>query len=429
VNTNLRILALNWRCQSHPQAGGSEINIFEQARRWVQEGHEVTIVTADPGREYAARSEEQIDGITVRRMGGRFTIYLFAAVFLLLNAWRFDYIIDIANGIPFFTPLFTRKPTVLLTHHVHAEQWYSELPRPLADLGWLLEQRVVPWLYRYHPVIAVSPTTRDGLIELGFNPAQIQIVYNGIELSIPPPSDGQSDRYRIAYVGRIRRYKRLDLLVRAVDSLRNSHPDLHLDIAGDGEARPELEALVKELGMHEHVTIHGFVDEAAKAQILSRATVFATPSMHEGWGISVIEANAYGCPAVAYNVPGLCVSIRHGETGLLAHDDDAFRDSLAHIIGSAELRSHLAAGARRWAAQFNWDTSAAATLRVFSVYKTLAQPAAATRWESWKTDARQSHQSTSPAFGSEEPVQEAAPEFARAVAGFTEVNERVGQPG
>lgn len=365
MSAPLQILALNWRCLSHPQAGGSEVNIFEQARRWVGAGHAVTILCADPGRDHAPAREERIDGITVRRMGGRFSVYLHGALHLALHGGRYDCIVDVANGIPFFAPLFAGAPTALLTHHVHGRQWFSELPRPLADLGWLLERKVVPWIYRRHPVIAVSPTTRDSLVELGFRPEQISVIYNGLSVAAPPADVGH-EPHRIAYVGRIRRYKRLDLLVRAVAALRPTYPGIRLDIAGDGEARPEIEALVEALGLRGHVTIHGFVDEAAKARILSRAAVFATPSMHEGWGISVIEANAYGCPAVAYNVPGLCVSIRDGDTGLLAEGDDGFREALGRIIGDAQLRRRLSDGARRWAAQFSWDTSAAATLRVFS---------------------------------------------------------------
>jgi glycosyltransferase involved in cell wall biosynthesis len=214
-------------------------------------------------------------------------------------------------------------------------------------------------------VIAVSPTTRDALVAAGFASEQIQVVYNGVQKSQHASATvGNGTGVRIAYVGRLKRYKRIDLLLSAVARLRTEFPDIHLDLAGDGDARPQLEALIEQLQLQPHVTVHGFVDEQTKSAILRAATVFATPSMHEGWGLSVIEANAHGCPAVAYDVPGLRVAIRHGETGLLAGTHSAFEQALASILRSPALRERLSAGACKWAGKFSWESTALATLEV-----------------------------------------------------------------
>jgi len=362
----LRILALNWRGLSHPQAGGSEINIFQQARRWVKQGHTVTIICADPGREYAPVQEEVVDGITVRCMGNRVTVYLLALLFYWRHRRSFDRIVDVANGIPFFTPLLAAAPGVLLVHHVHGQQWFTEFPYPIAALGWFLERRVVPVVYRHWPVIAVSPTTRDALLELGFSASQVSIVYNGVDLPAQAPAVQRDGGHRIAYVGRIKRYKRLERLVAAVADLRQTIPDVHLDLAGDGDARLEIQEQVEKLHLQDHVSIHGYVDEVKKAEILSLATVFATPSLQEGWGLSVIEANAFGCPAVAFDVPGLCVAIRDGETGLLARDEAAFKAALETILSDPSTRSRLSEGARAWATKFDWEFCALETLRVLA---------------------------------------------------------------
>lgn len=362
----LDILALNWRCIRHPQFGGSEANLFEQARRWVTDGHRVTVFCADPGREYAPVRDEVIDGVRIIRRGGRFTVYLFAILFVLVNVRRYDRVLDVANGIPFFAPLFTTKPVVLLIHHVHDRQWFAEFPYPLAVIGWFLERWVVPRLYRRGLVIAVSPTTRDALVETGVDREQIRVVYNGVAAPEGAGGTGYSGECRIAYVGRIKRYKRIDRLVRMIFALREEFPDIRLDIAGLGDATPAIEALIDELGLRENVFVHGFVDEAKKADILSRAAVFATPSMHEGWGLTVIEANIYGCPAVAYDVPGLRVAIRHGETGLLARDDDDFREALSFFLGDGETRRRYSALAREWAETFSWDSCARQTLETLA---------------------------------------------------------------
>jgi glycosyltransferase involved in cell wall biosynthesis len=360
----ISILALNWRCTRHPQAGGAEMNLFEQAERWVEAGNEVTVFCSDPGREHAPHRDELVDGIRVLRRGGRFTVYLYAAVFLLLSSWKFDRVLDVANGIPFFAPLFSKRPVVLLVHHVHDRQWFAEFPIPLAAVGWFLERRVVPLMYRRRPVIAVSPTTRDALAKTGVPRSHIQVVYNGVRLPEQFGEAVQSVEHRIAYVGRIKRYKRLDRLVRMIPKLCDEVPDVHLDIAGSGDAEPEVKALIDELGVQGHVTVHGFVDEQKKAMILGRAAVFATPSMHEGWGLSVIEANGHGCPAVAYDVPGLRVAIQHTKTGLLAADDDAFRRALSLFLGDAQARRRYSEAASDWAARFTWESCATETLEI-----------------------------------------------------------------
>ncbi len=359
----LRILALNWRCFLHEQAGGAERNLQEQARRWAAAGHDVTLFTADPGRAVAPRKNETIDGVTIRRMGGRFTVYLYAAIYLMLRGRRFDRVLDIANGIPFFTPLFTRTPRVLFVHHVHEHQWASEFSAPAAKLGWFLESKIVPRLYRDCPVVAVSPTTRDALVKIGFSPQRINVVYNGVDARHEDAAVERVPR-TIAYIGRLKKYKRLDRLVQVVADLRATYPDIRLDIAGDGDARPALETQIKALGLDRHVTLHGFVDETTKDAILRRAVVFATPSMNEGWGLSVIEANAFGCPAVAYDVPGLSAAIQHGETGLLAHDDASFRGAISLMLKDEALQNKLSVGALAWSKHFDWDSCASSTLQI-----------------------------------------------------------------
>jgi glycosyltransferase involved in cell wall biosynthesis len=326
----LRILALNWRCHRHPQAGGSEANLFEQAARWVSAGHHVTVLTSDPGREHAPERDERYLGIDIRRRGGRGSVYLRAVLYMLRHR-RFDRVLDVANGVPFFAPLFTRRPVVLLVHHVHGHQWRLEFPWAVAKIGDAIERRLVPRIYRRGPVIAVSETTRDALVTCGFAPSVIRVVHNGV--STPLPTDGH-----------VREPNRLD-------------------IVGEGDARAGLEHLVQSLGLESSVEVHGYVDDDAKAAFLARAGVFVSPSMHEGWGLSVIEANSYGCPAVAYPVPGLSEAIRPGETGLLAADED-LTTPLRTLLADPVLWQHCSDGARLWASQFSWDRCASRGLSV-----------------------------------------------------------------
>jgi glycosyltransferase involved in cell wall biosynthesis len=362
--SSLNILALSWRCTRHPQAGGSELNLFEQARRWAEAGNGVTVFCADPGRQYAPSRDETHDGIEVRRRGGRFTVYLHGAIFLLRNSQNFDRVLDVWNGIPFFAVLFSSKPVVLLVHHIHDRQWFMEFPRLLAAFGRFVERRVAPFLHRRVPVITVSRTSAEALVGIGMERSQIYIVHNGVNRTEWSPEGEHPLGHSIAYVGRLKQYKRLDRLIRAVANLRREIPDVHLNIAGQGDARTEIEMLIDELGLKHHVTMHGFVDEETKERILRTASVFAMPSMQEGWGLSVLEANSRGCPAVAYDVPGLNAAIRNNETGVLARDDDSFQCALAVLLQDPTTRERYSIAARAWAEQFSWESCAKQTLEI-----------------------------------------------------------------
>jgi len=370
--SNLKILALNWRCLRHPQAGGSEVNIFEQATRWSDMGHEVTIFCADPGPERPGQLPIDDGALTVIRRGNWLTVYLHAALYLLIHGHRYDRVLEVMNGLPFFAPLFTTTPTTLLIHHVMAKQWFIEASGLVAHLGWLIESKIAPFLYRQHPIITVSPTSRDALLGLGYRAEQIQIVYNGIGNGGPVATDRCADApagnedapRRIVYVGRLRRYKRLDLLIRAAVVLKPEYPDLRLDIAGGGELFDELATLSAELGASDWITLYGIVDEKTKGALLAKGTIFASASMNEGWGLTVLEANLHGCPAVAYDVPGLSAAIRDGVTGLLANDDQSFIQALAFFLDQPEERSRFALRAREWAESFNWDACARETLAI-----------------------------------------------------------------
>lgn len=366
VDFQLNILALNWRCLKHPLAGGAETNIFEQAQHWARLGHKVTIFTSHPGADAGATWQEDFNGVNVIRMGGRITLYLYAALYILFMSHRYDVILDISNGIPFFAPLFTRKPTILMVHHVHRNQWFHEFPRLVAHFGWFLESRFVPFLYRNKRVITVSPTTEEEMLLLGYKHKNLYLVFSGLNLTVQMERN-ESPTPKIAYVGRLKSYKRVHLLLDAVDKLRQEFPNIQLEIAGKGDSYDALVQEIRERHLEEHVIMRGFISEEERAQILSTATVFATPSMQEGWGLSVIEANAYGCPAVAYDVPGLQVSIPNNETGLLAKDDAHFVECLARIIRNDTLRARLSRGALYWSSLFNWEASALSTLSIMSM--------------------------------------------------------------
>ncbi len=362
----MRVLFLNWRDHKHPRAGGAEVYCWELARRFAAAGARVTLFTSRPEGAPAVEEEE---GVRIERRGGATSLYLHAAWYLLRHRRRFDAVVDCQNGIPFFTPLFAHRwsAVVCAIHHVHQDQFGVHFRWPLSWVGRVLERDVSRVVYGHRPLVAVSPSTRAAVRRrLGLR-GPIFIVPNGAPpvagepVGPEPVASERSATPTIACVGRLVAHKRMELLLEAMGELLPRWPELRLEIAGDGPDRPRLERLARRLGVEHAVRFHGYVAPEAKAALLASAWLTVNPSMGEGWGLGVIEANAQGVPALACRVPGLADSIRPGVTGGLVADEQGLAAgiglALETLADPAEAR-RWAERCRQWAARFSWDASA-----------------------------------------------------------------------
>jgi glycosyltransferase involved in cell wall biosynthesis len=352
-----RVLIFNWRDVTNPSAGGAEAYMHQIARRWAADGMDVGWITQ---RYPGGKRVEVIDRVRIHRVGGPVTRYPFAAVaYLLRLRRRYDILVDCENGVPFFTPLYSRKPKLMLVHHVHQQMFRTELPKQVSWLALWIEGWLMPRVYRRVPVVAVSQGTKGDLVELGFAPERISIVTNGV---VPPENavSCPSPRPTILCMGRLKPYKSVDHLIRALPALVERYPDVHLDVVGQGPDRFRLERLAWSTGMAGHVRFHGFVASSVRDRLASEAWVSVCASSFEGWGLVCMEASARGLPVVASDVPGLRESVRDGETGLLFPygDVDALSECLSKLFEDADLRREMGEAGIGWAARHTWDGSA-----------------------------------------------------------------------
>jgi len=357
----MNILVFNWRDMKNPKWGGAELNLFEQAEVWVRNGHKVTVLcSAYPG----CLGEENISGIDVIRKGGQFTLYIHAMLNYLLHfRGKYDIVVDDINGFPFFTPLFVKGKKVALIHHLVKDIYFRELKFPLSWIGYISERYIMPAVYSNTKIITVSHSSRKEMIESGFREENITVVHNGLNRKYTP-SDCTHAAPLIVYVGRIKMYKRLNILVKSMKHIVEAMPDAQLIIIGDGDLRDRLEKLALKLGLERSIIFKGYVSEREKIRYLQQAHVFITTSEKEGWGLSVIEANACGTPAIAFDVPGLNEAIIDGKTGILVKTEDELVTSAVNILKDDSLRAGLSEGALSHAASFSWDKSAEKFLKV-----------------------------------------------------------------
>jgi glycosyltransferase involved in cell wall biosynthesis len=355
----VKILLLNWQDINNPLGGGAEVHMHEIFKRIVARGHEVTLFCCHyPG----AAKTEVIDGIRVIRDGSRnfFNYYVRGRYRSEFRRQDFDVVIDDINKIPFYTPWFVDKPLIGILHHLFGPAVYREV-NLLPGLYVSLAEKLATKVYRNVPMAVVSESTRQELIGFGFPADNIFIVPNAVNHSNYSTAEySQPVRPIIGHLGRLKKYKSADHLLRALQIIRLEVPDVQLQIIGDGTHRAELERLSNELGIADSVQFLGYLSQQETVQRLHQMSVLANCSAKEGWGLTVIEANSCGVPVVASDVPGLRDSVVDGKTGLLFEygNIEQLAQKLLLTLRDEHLRSRLRSEAILWARSFRWDDSA-----------------------------------------------------------------------
>ena len=367
----LNILWLNWKDIRHPQAGGAEIYTHQIAKRLAKKGHQITLFTS---QAKDLPKQEEIDGIQIIRQGKIIgihnTVYQHAKKYIIKNQDNYDIIIDEINTKPFMTPKYTKKPITALIHQLAKEYWFHKTPLPIAIIGrYILEPY---WLkqYRNIPTITVSQSTKQDLQQLGFN--KIHIVPNGLNYKPLEKVPEKDEEFTAVFLGRITPTKNPEHAIKAFLEYRKTTGKGRLIVIGQGEQLPKLKRKYRE----PYIEFTGYVSEKEKREWLTRAHVLLAPSIREGWGQAIIEANAHGTPAIGYDVPGLRDSIRHMKTGILVPYGDirAMAKAMTTLSGNQELWRKMAENALQWARQFSWDKSAEKFEEIVSYIVLKSQP-------------------------------------------------------
>lgn len=372
INLNkLKILILNWRDTKHLWAGGAEVYLHELAKRWVEAGHEVTLFC---GNDKKQPRYQVIDGVKIVRRGGFYTVYIWAFLYYLFRFRNhIDVVIESENGVPFFTPLYVRKPKFLIAYHVHQEVFRKYLTLPLSAIARFAESTLMPLVYQNQKVITISHSSKEDFKNLGFtNEENIEVVIPGVDTK-KYKTQPKTDYPSFIYLGRHKPYKNIDIAIKAFAKLLGNRPQSRLTIAGEGESTQDLVNLTSKLKIQKNVDFVGKVSEQEKARLFAQSWAALQPSSIEGWGLTVIEANASGTPVIASNARGLRESIVHGETGLLTatQDANAMAEAMNWITAYPAQRLALSRQAHVWSRQFHWDIKADEFLKI--VQKELLQ--------------------------------------------------------
>jgi hypothetical protein len=183
--------------------------------RLVARGHRVTLLCSGwKGAEAAL----DLDGMRVVRAGGRYTFTIAAPLCYAarLAGEHFDVVVEDLNKVPMLAPRWAEaRARLLLVHHLFGPTAFQEANPALASATWLFE-RIIPSVYRGLDCVAVSESTRDDLVRRGLDPDRIEVIRNGVDLEGLGPARERSQEPTVVFLGRVKRYKRVDLVLQAV---------------------------------------------------------------------------------------------------------------------------------------------------------------------------------------------------------------------
>lgn len=297
------VLILNRRCIKHPEKGGAEAYTFEFAKVLIEQGHKVEWFSS--GATGLKRTEE-IEGITFIRKGNELTTHFHGFLYALKRrGWL---IIDVYNGIGFFT--FPMSTSIIMIFQTYNEFWTAELG--LLGYPFKFIEKMLLRLYRNRPAITISDSTTQDLKAIGFK--DISIIHPCINVKPLENVPEKESTLTLIYLGRLKKTKNPEDAIRAFLLIKKTIPDARLWIAGEG---PLYDPLKEKYGSEQGVFFLGYLNNEEKYEHLEKAHFLLIPSIREGWGMVVIEANAMGTPAVGYKVNGLQDSIKDSETGSL----------------------------------------------------------------------------------------------------------------
>ena len=352
-----RVHVLAWRDLDDAEAGGSENHADEFMRRWQEAGLSVMHRTS---RAVGRPRVDQRHGYDVVRRGGRMSVFPRVAVSETLGRMGpYDALVEIWNGVPWLSPVWCRKPRILILHHIHGPMWNQMFPRPIAALGRAIETRLAPPLYRRTPTVTTSTDTHEELLHLGWKPELVTTGPVGVD-DFFSPGGPKTDHPSVLAVGRQAPVKRFVDLLEQVRVARGRVPNLTLTLVGDGPERGAIEEWVR---AHEAtwVTLAGRIGREELRDHYRRSWIVASASLAEGWGLALTEAAGCGTPAVATDISGHRCSVLHDRTGILA-PLERLGDSIAEVLANDGLRARLSRDAESRARTLTWDALAVGVL-------------------------------------------------------------------
>lgn len=372
----MNILILNWRDIKNPHSGGAEILTHELAKRWVKGGHRVVWFSSS---FYHALPKEKIDGIEVIRKGDPVARFLLNSVHFLAYLeykknfkGKFDVVIDEIHGFPFFTPWYVKEKKFALICEVAGELWMKMFTPLFGLLGRIVEIFYLRLVYKNIPFLTISESTKRDLVHNGVSEKNISVIPMGVSVPKVMKKFNKEKNPTLIFVGRISSLKGIEDGLLTTRILKRTYPNIRLWVIGRG---PDiyinrLKQLCINQGITKNVVFWGFVSEEKKFEVLARAHLLISPSIKEGFGLTIPEAGYVATPAVVYNSPGLSELVVNGKTGLVCRNNTPLdlAKNIERLLQDQNLYKSLQENSIVASKGYDWDNSAKFVLQFLKNY-------------------------------------------------------------
>lgn len=368
----MRILIFNWRDIKNPQSGGAEVFTHEIAKRWVKKGNKVILFSSSfPG----CKNKEVIDGVRIIRMGHPDARYLLRSVHFLAFYYyltklrgKIDIVIDEAHGLPFFTPFYVKEKKIALVCEVADDIWIKMFGGFFGYIGRIAEIFYLRLVYKKVNFVTISNSTKIDLVKNGVDHKNIKVLPMGINKPKNIKTLRKESDPTIIFVGRLAKTKGVEDALLTLFKLKRWNNDIKLWVVGRGnsEYEQQLRDMAKKLSLENAVTFFGFVNENKKFELMSKAHILISPSLKEGFGLTIPEAGIVGTPAVVYNSPGLSEVVINYKTGLVCDKnttEELFKN-LIKLFEDKNLYKILRDGTIKQSKQYDWQKTANYFMRI-----------------------------------------------------------------
>ena len=356
-----RVESYAWRDLDDPEAGGSELHADEIFTRWAAAGIEIDHRTSthDAPRRFMR------NGYGVTQRGGRYDVFARVAARQLVRRRPPDTAtIEIWNGVPWFGPIWAPHRRVVWMHHVHREMWRDALPNPLDRAGVWLETVLAPRCYRRSTFATLSESSAEEIRAIGIPGDHLTVIPPGVDEAYTPAPARRARVPTVVIVGRLAPVKRQRAALHALMEVRRAHPELRVELIGDGPDRAAIEEWVEAHDARTWVRVRGRVADEELLDAYRRAWLVVSASYAEGWGMSLTEAGACGTPCVATDIAGHRGAAIDGVSGLLVESPEAIAPAAIELLGDRARRDALGRGAVGHAAGLSWTAVAALHLEL-----------------------------------------------------------------
>ena len=360
-----RIESYAWRDLDDPEAGGSELHADEIFRRWAAAGIEVVHRTST----FDQPTSFERHGYRVTQRGGRYDVFARVIGRQLFRRRPADVLtIEIWNGVPWFGPIWAPRRRVVWMHHVHREMWDDVLPRPLNHVGRFMETRFAPLFYRHSQFATLSDSSAEEIVKIGIHPEHLAVIPPGVHERFTPDASRRSAHPHVVIVGRLAPVKRQRMALEALRQTRLIHPDLNVDLVGDGPDREAIEEWISSNNAAGWIRLLGRVTDDELVDAYRSAWLVVSASHAEGWGMSLTEGGACGTPCVATDIAGHEGAAIADVTGFLVGDTAQMGTAVADLLSDDSLRADFAQAAIEHADGLSWNAVAARHLDVLADY-------------------------------------------------------------